>query len=561
MLLLPSRPLTDKLGARGNMASAQVASAGRAGGIAERARPDVTWSRAAILFLLIGGMAYAGLVCSYLSPYAGGADSSGYLNFARLLTHGRILAPVRALPHHAVTEFGAGTYQPQGFIVQDDSGVMAPTYSVGLPLHLALASVAAGLQHAVALVNVLATLSAGALMYVSCRHLQVGPVWAAGATVAICLSPFFLNSALQPMSDLLATAWALATLYFGMRSREGPSWPIMCGAAFGMAVLIRPTNALLIFPMLVGLGISLRRLAGAALGALPFALFVLYLNFRLFGSPLTTGYGSPLEILKAVHSDITQPYSIAYVGHHLTYFACWIVLYMGPLVICALLMPLFRHGDARHWLMQAVWIVVVIGFYAFYQPAGDAWFYVRFLLPCLPQLVMLATAGVAGIWERLQGTCQRPVRHLAPFHRLKHRSAELKAVAAFAIVMLSIVWTAVATYRLQVLNLAEGEEIFPKTAQWALDHLPANALLWSSAMSGSIYYHTGFPIARFDLIDKDKVPPFFAAADAARLPMYAVLWPGNGEVNQLASRVGGSWTKVGEIESQYVIITILGSVR
>jgi hypothetical protein len=559
MLLLPSRPLADKLGARGSMASAQVASAEQGGAIAERTRPDVTWSRAAILFLLIGGVAYGWLVCSYLSPYAGGADSSGYLNFARLLTYGRILAPVRALPHHAATEFGTGTYQPQGFIVRDDSGLMAPSYSVGLPLHLALASLAAGLQHAVALVNVLAALSAGALMYASCRHLQVGPVWAAGATVALCLSPFFLNSALQPMSDLLATAWALATLYSCMRSRQGPSWPIMCGAAFGMAVLIRPTNALLIFPMLVGLGMNLRRLAGAALGALPFALFVLYLNFRLFGSPLTTGYGSPLEILKAVHSDITQAYSIAYVGHHLTYFAYWIVLYMGPLVTCALLMPLFRHGDTRHWIMQAVWIVVVIGFYAFYQPAGDAWFYVRFLLPCLPQLVMLATAGVAGMWERLQGTYQRPVRHLPPFHRLKHRSAELKTATAFAIVMLSIAWMAVATYRLEVLNLAEGEEIFPKTAQWVVDHLPANALVWSSGMSGTIYYHTPFPIVRFDFIDRDKVSSFFAAAQAARLPMYAVLWPDAGEVGQLASRVGGSWRKIGEIGLQR--ITILESVR
>jgi hypothetical protein len=127
--------------------------------------------------------------------------------------------------------------------------------------------------------------------------------------------------------------------------------------------------------------------------------------------------------------------------------------------------------------------------------------------------------------------------------------------------MLSIVWTAVATHRLSVLHMPELEEIFPKTAQWALDHLPANALIWSSAMSGTIYYHTPFPIVRFDLIDKDKVPSFLAAADAARLPMYAVLWPGGGEVDQLTSRVGGSWRRAGEIELQYITITILESVR
>ena len=39
-----------------------------------------------------------------------GAEPSGYSNFARLLTHGQVLAPVRALPGYAVTVFGEGTY-------------------------------------------------------------------------------------------------------------------------------------------------------------------------------------------------------------------------------------------------------------------------------------------------------------------------------------------------------------------------------------------------------------------------------------------------------------------
>ena len=98
------------------------------------------------MLLLAGGVAYSWLICTFLSPYAGGADSSGYLNFARLLTQGQVLAPVRALPGHAVAEFHAGTYQPQGFVIRDDSGFMAPTYPVGLPLHLVLASWLVGVK-------------------------------------------------------------------------------------------------------------------------------------------------------------------------------------------------------------------------------------------------------------------------------------------------------------------------------------------------------------------------------------------------------------------------------
>ena len=313
-----------------NMSRAEQSPGG--GRVADRTDRAVRSSRAAIMLLLVGGLAYSWLLGTHLAPYAAGADPSGYLNFARLLTHGQVLAPVRALPGHTVTAFGEGTYQPQGFVIRDDSGFMAPTYSVGLPVHLVLATWLVGLKYAVGLVNVFAALVTGAVTYASCRHLKLGPAWAVGATLTLCVSPFFLISALQPMSDLLATTWALVTLYGAMRSRERVFWAIMCGVAFGIAVLMRPTNVLLAFPILVALGFNVRRLAGTALGALPSALLLLYLNFRLFGSPLTTGYGSPIQILDVVRADTTQPYSIAYVRHHLTSFAYWITLYMGPLV-------------------------------------------------------------------------------------------------------------------------------------------------------------------------------------------------------------------------------------
>jgi hypothetical protein len=549
------RPLAGKLGYQDhggtNMSSAKQLPGG---GRIDRTDRAVRSRRTAILLLLVGSVAYSWLIGTYLSPYAAGADPSGYLSFARLLTQGQVLAPVRALPGHTVTAFGEGTYQPQGFVIRDDSGFMAPTYSVGLPLHLALATWLVGLKYAVGLVNVLAALVAGALTYASCRHLKLGSAWAVGATLTLCLSPFFLNSALQPMSDLLATTWALATLYAAMRSRERIFWAIMCGAAFGIAVLIRPTNVLLAFPILVALGFNVRRLAGAALGALPSALFLLYLNFRLYGSPLTTGYGSPIQILEVVHADTTQPYSIAYVRHHLTSFTYWIMLYMGPLAICALAMPFFRRGYTRDWVMQAVWIAALTGFYAFYQPSGESWAYVRFLLPCLPQLVMLATGGLSGIWLHLEGTYRTPVKQLAPFHRLRYRSGLFKGLAICAMVTLSIVWTAAATHHLSVLHLPEGHKIFPDSAQWIIEHLPANALIWSSGMSGAIYYYTPFRIVRFDFIDKDKVPSFYAAAGTAKLPMYAVLRRYEGEVEQLTSRVGGSWKKVAELAEQQVTI-------
>ena len=188
-------------------------------------------------------------------------------------------------------------------------------------------------------------LAAGALMYASCRHLKLGAAWAAGAIFALFLSPFFLYSALQPMSDLLATTWALAALYAAMRSRERGFWALLCGAGVWHCSA-RPSHQRSISVADPGgIGISsfsaCRRQPSAPL---PAGLFILYLNFRLYGSALTTGYGSPIQILQAVHSDPTQQFSIFYLRPHLTNFAYWIVLYLGPLVISALALPFFRHA-------------------------------------------------------------------------------------------------------------------------------------------------------------------------------------------------------------------------
>jgi Dolichyl-phosphate-mannose-protein mannosyltransferase len=509
-------------------------------------------NRLAICFIVAFGLGYSCFLGSFLSPYAGGADSSGYLIFSRLLTQGQILAPVRELPGHTVTEFGEGTYQPQGFSVRDNSGFMSPTYPVGLPLHLALATRLVGSSHAVAMVNILGALAAAVLMYASCRHLNIRVEWAAAATVALCISPFFLSSALQPMSDLLATSWALGTLYAAMRSREDARAAVFCGIAFGVAVLIRPTNILLAFPILVGLGFNPLRLASAALGALPAALFVLYLNFRLFGSPVTTGYGSPLQILKAVHADASEPYSVIYVRHHLTHFAYWIALYLGPLVIFALALPFFRQGRTRDWALQVVWIGVLIGFYAFYQPAGETWWYVRFLLPCLPQLIMLAAGGVSAAWDRVEKVHRAPVRYLPPLHPLREGSRIRRIISAFVLATLSIGWLIIATHYLSILSIADYEKNYLETTKWMVEHLPSDALIWSSGTSGAIYYYTEFPIIRFDFIDQDKLPILFKAAETLRRPMYAVVW--HHEVGQMISRLGhDNWAKVADLSGPIAV--------
>jgi hypothetical protein len=153
------------------------------------------------------------------------------------------------------------------------------------------------------------------------------------------------------MSDVVATTWAMATLYAAMRGRDRAQWPLTCGAAAAMAVLIRPTNALLTLPILVAIGLKPARLALVGFGALPGVLLLLLLNSKLHGSPLVTDY----------YFNNVALFSASVVPHNLVHFFIWIFLLLGPLVLCAFALPFFRRRLSSDWLSQI--------FYASYGPA------------------------------------------------------------------------------------------------------------------------------------------------------------------------------------------------
>jgi hypothetical protein len=489
---------------------------------------------AAILLVFSGILAYVWFIAHFFVPYAGGSDSSGYLNFARLLSHGELLAPVRSLSGHSVTEFGLHVYEPSVFRIRDDSGFMSPIYPIGAPLHFALATILIGSAHAAALVSALAAIAAGALIYFSCRHLKLGSLWAIGGALVFCSCPLVLYQAIQPMSDVVATTWATATVYAAMRGRDRAQWPLACGAAAAMAVLIRPTNALLTLPILVAVGLNPARLALVGLGALPGVLLLLLLNLKLYGSPLTTSY----------YSHNVGLFSASVVPHNLVHFFIWIFLLLGPLVICAFALPFFRRPLSPDWLTHVVWAVVLISFYAFFGPAGESWWYLRYILPAFPSLIILAIGGLAGIWAVLEKS-NRPYGHvIGAFWR--------RSLAFAIVVMLSLGCEGIATQRLSFLDLRVVARMWFDVPRWAREHLPTNAMILSQDLSGSLYYYTDLPIVRFDAIREDKRKSFFEAAENQGRSIYAIGWPH--EMDALISQTGGNWTQLTQLAPQKITV-------
>jgi len=473
------------------------------------------WSRAGVLLLAACFAGYAFFLARYAASYASGSDASGYFNSARLLAEGRFEASPRVPFGRQHTEFGLMTFQPLGFIIAEDVARMAPTYPTGLPLHLVAAARIAGWRHAATAVNIFAALGTGLVFLALARRLGLSLEWASVGLLLLWLSPLVLFTALQPMSDLLALLWSLTALYAALRSRGDWRWSLLAGLAAALAVLVRPTNALLVLPLAVALGTDYRRHLGLVLGGLPGAVFFLYYNWRAYGSPLTTGYG-----------DVATAFRTGYAPHNLAHFARWIPTLLSPLVAAALAAPWVPAARRRELAVLGLWAVLLTGFYAFYYHSGETWWYLRFILPVFPALLLTALVAGQSLWSRLPSPLWS--------------RAVLAAVLVFA-----AVWQVRLNRSLEVLGIPASEATYLHAADWAEAHLPPGAAVFCMQVSGAFYYYTEFLLIRWDQVREARRAELFTALQEERRPVYAVLY--EYERADALARLGGQWRRIATV--------------
>ena len=234
-----------------------------------------------------------------------------------------------------------------------------------------------------------------------------GPVEGVLASLLLATSPAILSNVMFPMSDIPAmTFWALAVV---LVMSEGRFSPLLAGLAASVAVLIRPNVVpLAIVPGLAAmfrpraeparLGSVLRDGALFAAGIAPGILVVALVNTRLYGSPLESGYG-PLAMIFDASRSLAN----------ITRWAAWlwdtqpVVAVLAPL---GLILPgaLARRGAA---LLGGI-IATTIVCYLFYEPF-DAWWFLRFLFPMFPALMILAAAGLTYLARRLPRSWRVPI--------------------------------------------------------------------------------------------------------------------------------------------------------
>jgi hypothetical protein len=471
------------------------------------------WAAVAAMALLIGG--YAILLAPNASIAAGGPDESGYMNEAKMLARGRLrmeIEPLRTL--HLTREF-TDAFTPLGF-APGKRGTIVPTYPPGYPVHLAIAGMIGGFTRAPFYVTPIAALVCLALMFILARELGLSQPYAIASALILACMPAFLQHSLVMMSDVPATMWVLATIVCALRARLVHKYVYMAGAAFGIAVWVRPTNALLVIPLLLAL--RFKNVVRVAIAALPFAIALMLFNYGVYGNPFMTGYGTPIDVM-AIRS---LPPCF---GEQ----ASWMWKLMTPFVMPAgLLVVLDRRVEKFDRAMLASWFVAFLLFYSIW-PVCDAWWYTRFLLPATPAIIV----GALLFWRDLLNALLLP-RRVAP------------VLATLLVLWIVYVEGRTARYY-DVLGIGKGQNIYPITIRMAERVMPPDALVLTGLFSGAFMNYSHRFTVRWDSLDADRFALMRAYAGSANKRWYAVLSAVEIPMDEFARKLPGKWTPIAKV--------------
>jgi hypothetical protein len=207
--------------------------------------------------------------------------------------------------------------------------------------------------------------------------------------------------------------------------------------------------------------------------------FVAWLQWRWYGSPLMSGYGSAGEL-----------YSWSNVGPNLSRYAGWLAAIESPLL---LLVPVAWWWPGRRLLRWGlVFAALAAAAYALYLVV-EQWTYLRFLVPAIALGVVAASAVAARALDRLPPSARAVAAVILVSAVAAHGTLNARSVGAFTFA------------GVHARSLLAGRYLDVV--------LPPGAVVISGEQSGSMRYYTGRSIVRWDMVPSGGLA---SALDAVR---------------------------------------------
>jgi hypothetical protein len=411
-----------------------------------------------IAFAAAIGVATVGFVRGTYA--AGGSDSSCYALMADAFASGA-LQPTSDLVARVPWPNAPNTFTPGGFVASEaNPSASAPVCAPGFSLLLAPLITIGGLD-AIFIFTPLAGALLVWLTFVAARAMA-GPLAGMMAAVLVAASPATLYQVVQPMTDVTAAALWMGTFASLLRRRYAPA-----GICCGLALLVRPN--LLPLTLVAGFfalgirdwGLGIRSVTRFVAAVFPFGLLVLWLNNGLYGSPFRTGYG-----------QLGHLFSLSVVPLNASRYIGWLVETHTPFPLLALTAPFVLAREKRADALLAIGLILATcAIYFFYTPFDD-WSYVRFLLPAIALMMVLASAVTVHALTRA-------------FSRRRGAPALIVSAVTAA---LAIVCVRTADDRL-AFNVKFLEQRYRSAGIVVRDRLPANAVVLSVWDSGAVRFH------------------------------------------------------------------------
>jgi hypothetical protein len=432
--------------------------------------------RHATVIAAIVAVAAAGIGTAYGTYSAAGADAAGYVSQSALIASGRIVRD-EPLARQVGWPDATWTFSPLGYRPGLNPGEIVPTYPSGLPLAMTAGRLVAGDAGVFLTVPLLGALAVLCTYGLGVRlHSRLAGL---AAAALLATSPIFLFQIVQPMSDVPAAAWwTLATL---LALSPVPHAAVAAGATAGLAVLTRPNLILLAVPLALLTG---RRALACAAGIAPAIAAMLALQWRLYGSPLVSGYG-PLQEFFALSNVPAN--ARGHLERLLTGETAAVVLAAASLVLLLVGrgLPHPHNAAAPAVAIKPAALVaalIALAVVASYLPYGSftEWSYLRFLLPAFPAAFVVTGALLAGAASALPSM----TRGLA---------LGVALVTACAVNITT-------ARREQAFNLQRYESRYREAGEYLAAVLPVHAVVLTSQHSASVHYYTGLPIVRWDLL-------------------------------------------------------------
>jgi hypothetical protein len=413
------------------------------------------------------GLAAVGFV--YGTYAAGGSDSSCYALMAEAFASGK-LQPSSALAAEVPWPDASKTFTPGGFVPSEkNSTASAPVCAPGFSLLVAPFVAIAG-PSGLFLVTPLAGAALVWLTFLAGRFFA-GPLGGAMSAVLTATSPAVLYQIVQPMNDVTTAA-----LWMGVFVALSARRFVLAGVCCGLALLVRPN----LLPLAVVAGLFVLTIArpkqavGFYLAAVPGVLVALWLNAELYGGPFRSGYGE-LEHLFALSAFPTN--AARYVR--------WIVETQTPFPFLSLAAPFLVPRERRQPALLALALIGTTGFIYFaYRPFED-WSYLRFLLPAIVLMVVLASAVSVALLQRVE---QR-------YGPSRHSGFAAEADGHIAPVIVAAITVGLALFGVRTaqdrfaFTMHALEQRYRSAGIVVRDRLPEGAVVLAVWESGSVRFH------------------------------------------------------------------------